>query len=291
MLAKIDTLTSQYRKATLHPDGSLTIGSENKRLSLLENFKIEELISDFNLLCNLPPYLLRTSIFPRDNIIQVDEFLKIFDIWVIKTINFFSNHFSRRLRTHDLISAEEYRNVEVFESLLLVDLDRISSSIKENTSLGMVINALNDRIFPCFVYPFLEGLVRKECKGILNIDGTIANIDAFPPEIKGKYEGKKQGFQVSNIGHELLLLTTSSTNPLKNIIEKTLQEFAKCIDSPDDPYTTIKNARNGILHGDIGYKGAITAKYIVFLILLSRINEAEFKKEVQKINYHNVIFW
>lgn len=295
MLGKIDALTRQYRNLVIKPDGSLGIGNaEQQKMMISSNFKPEDLIQDFKIFCQLPPFLIRTCIFPRDNVIIIDNALPFFDLWALKTIHYFNRH--PKFRMQNGIYDNSIDNLETFVSLLLLSLQRNRYDIiRHDTPIGKVINDATEKLLPCFVYPFLESLVRKECNGILNPDGTIANINTFPSEInKTYYESrirKNPDFQISNIGDELLLLTKSSSNPLKATIDDTFKEFALCINSTKDPYNTIKDARNGILHGDIGSKGAITVKYIIFLIYLSKIPEAEYTKEIDRIGQYDFSFW
>ena len=144
-------------------------------------------------------------------------------------------------------------------------------------------------------YPFLEASVRKACSGIINANGTIIDINAFPTKIKTRYKNclkKDPNYQVSKIGDELLLLTQSSSNPLRHTIDATVKEFANCLNSSKDAYATISEARNGILHGQtIGSKGATTAKYVIFLIYLSNISREDYEKEFERIKHHDILFW
>jgi hypothetical protein len=122
---------------------------------------------------------------------------------------------------------------------------------------------------------FLESLVHNQCDKALSADDTIIDINAFPTEIKSKYQNNLKlnpNYQVSNIGDELLLLTKASDNPFKTNINSTLEEFAKCINSSKNAYATLTDARNSVLHGKLGSKGAMMTKYLIFLILLSKIS-------------------
>lgn len=292
MLSKIEALTSQYRNLIIQPNGALAIGNQQQNeLLISNNFTSEELTQDFSIFCQLPPFLIRTCIFPRGNIVIADRALPFIDYWAIKTINYFNHHpkFMKR-------DFEQNDNLQLFESLLLLDLQRERFDIiKRETPLGKVIDNATGKLLPCFIYPFLEASVRKACSKLINSDGTIVNVNAFPTKIKALYENrlkKDPNYHVSNIGDELLLLTQASTNPLRVTIDATLKEFASCLNSSKDVYATISEARNGILHGEsIGSKGAITAKYIIFLICLSSISKEDYKKELDRIRHYDIFFW
>ncbi len=292
MLNKIDDLTRQYRDLIIRPNGSLAIGNQQQNeLMISNNFTSEELTQDFNMFCQLPPFLIRTCIFPRDNIVIADRALPFIDYWTIKTINYFNNR--PRFIKPDF---EQNDNLQLFESLLLLDLQRERFDIiKRENPLGKVIYNSTEKLLPCFIYPLLEASVRKACSGLINSDGTIVNVNTFPTKIKARYKNrlkKDPNYHVSNIGDELLLLTQASTNPLRVTIDATLKEFASCLNSSKDAYATISEARNGILHGEyIGSKGAIAAKYIIFLICLSSISEEDYKKEFARIKNHKIFFW
>ena len=204
MLSKIDALTSQYRDLIIQSDGGLAIGNQQQNeLMISNNFTSEELTQDFNIFCQLPPFLIRTCIFPRGNIVIADRALPFIDYWAIKTINYFNYHpkFMKR-------GFEQNDNLQLFESLLLLDLQKERFDIiKRETPLGKVIDNAREKLLPCFIYPFLEASVRKACSGLINSDGTIANVNAFPTKIKALYENrlkKDPNYHVSNIGDELL---------------------------------------------------------------------------------------
>jgi hypothetical protein len=299
MLNKIDALTSQYRNLIIQPNGDLSIGNDQQNnVMISQNFKADELIEDFTIFCQLPPFLIRTCIFPRGNTIIMDRALPFFDLWAVKTIHYFSHHPKFMMQNRNVRNFEFDSNLELFESLLLLGLERERFDIiRHDTPLGKVISESSEKLLPCFVYPLLESLVRNGCNGILNPDGTIADITTFsalPAEKKIFYEERLRQnpkFQVSNIGDELLLLTKASANPFRAIIDATIKEFANCVNSPKEAYATIRDARNGILHGEqIGSKGAIAVKYIIFLICLSKIPEEEYKKEFHRLQHYQMSF-
>jgi hypothetical protein len=290
MLSKIDALTSQLRKLIIQPDDSLTIGnSEQNKLLIFNNFTSDELVQDFKVFCQLPPYLIRSCIFPRENVVIMDGALPFFDFWAIKTINYFNlRHFN--YQDHDFSD-----NLNLLQSLLLLDLQRERIDIiNRETPLGKVIEGASNKLLPCFIYPLLEASVRRACNGLITLDGTITNVNDFPAQLKPIYETKLKrdaNTHISNLGHELMLLTQATKNPLKQTIEATLEEFANCLNSPKNAYKTIFDARNGILHGEkIGSKGAIAAKYIIFLICLSSISEEDYQKEFKRIQRHQLFF-
>jgi hypothetical protein len=292
MISRIDSLTVKYRDLIIQPDGSLNVGSAEQQKNMISsNFKPEELINDFTFFCHLPPYLIRSCIFPNENIVIFDGALPFFDLWALKTINYF-NRYSRRLTQKPNYS---WHNLEVFESLLLLNLQRERYNIiRHDNALGVIMNEASQNLFSCFAYPFLESLVRQECNTSLYPDGTIANIEKFPYVLKKRYEKclvKNPKYKISNIGDELFLLTNTSNNPLRTNIEATLQEFSKCLGSSKDGYATITEARNTVLHGELGSKGAIAAKYLIMLILLSKITEAEYKSNFNQLQKHEVTFW
>ncbi|MGA2682230.1 MAG: hypothetical protein ABSF44_10590 [Candidatus Bathyarchaeia archaeon] len=300
MLSKIDALTSQYRKLIIQPNGGLAIGNDQQNnVMISQNFKAEELIGDFNIFCQLPPFLIRTCIFPGDNTIIMDRVLPFFDLWAVKTIHYFSHHPKFMVQNKGAQNFDFDSNLELFESLLLLGLESERYDIlRRDTPLGKVISESSEKLLPCFVYPLLESVVRNGCNGILNPDGTIANITAFsalPAKKKKFYEEhlrQNPKFQVSNIGDELLLLTKASKNPFRATIDATIKEFAICVNSPKEAYATIMDARNGILHGDkISSRGAIAVKYIIFLLCLSKISEEEYKKEFHRLQHYQMSFW
>ena len=300
MLSKIDALTSEYWKLIIQPNGGLAIGNEQQNnVMISQNFKADELIEDFTIFCQLPPFLIRTCIFPQDNTIIVDKALPFFDLWAVKSIHYFSHNPRVMMQNRDAQNFDFGSNLELFESLLLLGLESERFDIiRHDTPLGKIISESSEKLFPCFVYPLLESVVRSGCNGILNSDGTIADITAFsalPARRKKFYEKhfcQNPKFQVSNIGDELLLLTKASENPFRATIDATIKEFASCIASPKEAYATIMDARNGILHGSkISSRGAIAVKYIIFLICLSKIPEEEYKKNFRRLQHHQMSFW
>lgn len=289
MLSKIDALTKKYRREIIQPTGGLVLAAGTLQYAISNNFNQDDITKDYVLFCNLPRFLLRESIFPMHNVIIADSAVSFFDFWAIKTINYFRFH-PRWIHQFlfDPETIKQYENLTLLESLLLFEIDRAPYSIiRERTPLWKVINDANSKLLPCFVFPFLENLVRSECKNLIRQDGTIIDINSFPTKLKKQYQNRyqrdPQNFQISNIGDELLLFTSTTTNPLKSTIDFTIKEFAKCLNSRSNPYKTFSNTRNSVLHGDIGIQGTMAAKYIIFLIFLSKINATDYNNEFQKI--------
>jgi hypothetical protein len=293
MLANIDALTQQYRQSIIRPNG-IVLGGETLQLSLSKHFSFDEFISNLETFCSLPPFLLRTTIFPGHNIIIADPIIDFYDVWAMQTIQFFSIY-NRPQLIHSILDMKDYMNLETLASLLLckktADVLLGTEFTLNHNALSKVINQASGTIAPCFVFPFLEGLIRKECGGIIQPDGTITNIDAFPESLKRKYRTKPPNYKISNISDELLILTTASTNPLKTTIDAIIQEFAKCLNSTENAYSVFGNARHSILHGDISFKGAMAAKYIVFLLFLSKIAPDDYIKNLEGIKKYQLSFW
>jgi len=85
LLEKIDRLSTKYRESIIQPDGSLGIKTEFNKYLFLNNFSEFELIQDFEIVCELPLFLIRTSIFPRENCFQNQDH-RFFLNWTSKIL-------------------------------------------------------------------------------------------------------------------------------------------------------------------------------------------------------------
>jgi hypothetical protein len=285
MLSKIDEATRQYRESVIHQNGTKIISKEATD-QLLEILSPENIVSDFTIFCQLPPYLLRTAIFPKHTIIDIG-LIPFFEDWAMFTIDYFGHPSHNRVRKASdappsIYFFKDLDNYRIFKSLLKVGNDNsLRSLFAPFSPLDTVVNYSANKILACFVFPFLEGLVREECNGFLTIDGNIIDVEKLPLVLKSKYNNRKP--VMSSLCDELLLFTLAGSNPFRNTVNDLIVEFATCVQATKPPYANFADARNGTLHGDITYKGAMVAKLIVFLLFLSRIHPEEYNINLEKL--------
>ena len=64
-LEEIDKITREFRESVIQPDGSQRLTSDHMNYMQRANFDIPNL--DYDVLCEIPRFLVRTTVFPRGN--------------------------------------------------------------------------------------------------------------------------------------------------------------------------------------------------------------------------------
>ena len=271
-LTEIDKITSEFRKDIVQPDGSRVLLDKHLEYQKTIHFNIPHM--EYDVLCEMPRYLVRTSIFPNGarygNIDQV-----AFWLWMAEVSNFGQWDFKYKdKRFRDLFG--------LLISSHLVDVSKITMPI--NYHFTRFIG--NFHILPaCYSFPFLERCIRFKCYKYVDEDGTV--IKQFNIPRNGRSDRSyKIGQRVSNISHELILLYNYVASPyLQNTLYKFLNELNE--DSwlrIPDPFNLIGDWRNNLLHGkNIWSSGWEIATYLICLILLSYISNDEYNTKIDSL--------
>lgn len=282
---RVSILTKKYRKNVIQPDGSVVLKNKTKKHLISKNFSHQSLVSDLYFFCSLPPYLVRTSIFPKGTYLDNDDAI-FFRNWAFKTIQCFSINWitNKKIETYD--------NLKLLFSLLYCPNEL--TSIPVGSASFKVIKDAPFKLMSTFVYPFLESLLREELSKYLDRTGKINRKLPFKFTSMRRHKNYCSiGKRISNIGDELLLLKVTSKNKIatKNI-HKTLKEFSKSLNNTQwDIYEFFAHQRNEVLHGEKMRKFSMVSMYIIFLIFISKISESDYKTKVKEIENHKVGFY
>jgi len=263
-ISDIDEKTNAIRKAIIHPDGSIQVKMEHWKY--MNSLNIDILNIDYNVLCELPRFLMRTSIFPIDNYFHNLDSSHFF-MWMAEIFSFRYDFNPDAMKRDSLFS-------RYFTSLLASQLYSITSLSMENIPFYLR-EALGElSIFTaCFAFAFLERCIRIKCSDFVGDDGLILQDFDIPryhrsdrKYVKGKY--------ISNISHEFKLLTFYvAIDDFKDRLIKFVNELNEVSGHHlDDPFELISHWRNRLLHGEnIWSTGLDITTYLICMILLDEI--------------------
>lgn len=274
-LAEIDKITSDFRKDIIQPDGSRVLQDKHLKFQKTIHFDIPHI--EYDILCEIPLYLVRTSIFPNGaRYSNVDQL--VFWLWMAEVINFEEWDFEYR----------DERFIDLFGLLIsshFFDVSKITMPTKYHFARFIG----NFHILPaCYAFPFLERCIRFKCHEYVNEDGTV--IKNFNIPRHGRSDRSYTiGQPISNISHELKLLYhyVASTN-FRNTLNRFMNELNE--DSwlrLPDPFNLIGYWRNRLLHGqNIWSSGWEIATYLICLIILSYISKDEYHLKTISLREH-----
>lgn len=274
-LADIVKITSDFRKDIIQPDGSRVLQEKHLKYQNTIHFDIPHM--EYDVLCEIPRYLVRTSIFPNGaRYGNVDQ--RVFWLWMAEVSFFPEWDFEYR----------DERFIDLFGLLIsshLVDVSKITMPV--NYHFARFIG--NFHILPaCYAFPFLERCIRTKCHQYVNEDGMV--IKNFNIPRHGRNDRSYTiGQRISNISHELKLLYHYVASPnFRNTLNKFMNELNE--DSwlrIPDPFNLIGCWRNRLLHGkNIWSSGWEIATYLICLILLSYISKVEYNLKIDSLREH-----
>ena len=267
----IDKITSDFRKAVVQPDGSRIFPDEQYEYIGILHFDFPHM--EYDVLYEMPRYLLRTLIFPNGSrCTTLDQ--TAFFLWMAEVISFLKWDFEYR----------DKRFKDLFGLLICSHLFDVSSiNMLDNYHFMRFIG--NFHILPaCYAFPFLERCIRIKCHEYVSESGSVKKQFNIPGA--RTYE---IGRPISNISHELKLLYhhVASSN-FQNILNKFMNELNE--DSwlrVPDPFNLIGDWRNKLLHGEkIWSSGFEISTYLICLILLSYISEDEYNLKIDSLLEH-----
>lgn len=237
-LEDIDKITSDFRKAIIQPDGRHEFDEERYEYLGKIHFDIPHM--EYNVLCEIPRYLVRTSIFPRGGIYgNLDKIS--FLLWMAEVSTYHEWDFEYR----------DKRFKDLFGLLICSHLYDVSKiNIPNNYHFTRFIG--NFHILPaCYAFPLLERCIRFKCHKYVSHDGAVIK-DFDIPRYGRNDRSYRIGQHISNISHELKLLYhhVASSN-----FQNTLNRFMNEVNEDSllrlpDPFNLIGEWRNKLLHGE-----------------------------------------
>jgi len=276
-LKEIDRLTSKFREGIIQPDGSRVLKHEHIEYQEMIHFDLPNL--DYDVLFELPRFLVRTTIFPsgaRYGNADQPHFLT----WMAEICNYkwdFKFQDKRFRHLFDLLVSSH-----------LADVSSLPSSL--NYYLVMFLNSFHT-FAACFTFPFLERCIRMKCYKFVRDDGFVLEDFDIPRYGRGT-RPYRRGQYISNISDELKLLAFYVAMPeFRARLDRFMDELNE--DSwirLDDPYELIGRWRNTLLHGEhVWSSGWDAATYLVCMILLSEIGRKNY--ELIKNDIKQLVKW
>jgi len=277
LISDIEKQTNEIRKAIIQPDGSIQVKMEQWKY--MNSINIDIINIDYSTLCELPRFLMRTSIFPIDNYfhnLDISHFL----MWMAEIFSFRYDFNPDAMKQDTLFS-------RYFKSLLASQLFSITQLSMENIPFYLRESLGELSIFSaCFSFAFLERCIRIKCSDFVGDDGLVLQ-DFNIPRYHRSDRKYVKGNYISNISHELKLLTLYvATIDFKDRLNRFMNELNEVSGHRlDDPFELISNWRNRLLHGEnIWSTGLDVTTYLICMMLLDEIPEQIYnsKKDVLK---------
>jgi len=274
-LKDISNISKEFRKDIIQPDGRRVL--KDKHLIYQNTIHFDLPYLDYDVLCELPRFLIRTSIFPNGarygNIDQT-----VFWYWLAEVC-----FFDKWDYKHD-----DKRFKNLFGLLISSHMVNSSNiSIPKNYHFARFIGDFHV-LSACFAFPFLERCIRYKCKNYVSVDGSVLTNFQIPrygktdrPYNVGKF--------ISNISHEVkLLYYYAFSRKFQKTLDKFFNELNKDsgLNNPD-PFDLIGYWRNQLLHGqNIWSSGWEIATYLICLILLNYIPKKEYNSKISDLRKH-----
>lgn len=271
-LEEINRLTREFRQDIIQPDGSIELKEKHIKYSSIIHFDIPNL--DYDVLFELPRFLVRTTIFPRGvNIGNTDR--PHFWTWMAEICNYSKWDFKYRDR----------RFPYLFNLL-------ISSHLASISTLPLPLNFYQTQLLSsfhifaaCFAFPFLEKCLRTKCYKYVSEDGVV--LKNFTIQLRGrKPRLYTKSSRISNITHELKLLDHYVAT---SFFRKRLQGFMDELNKDsgmrlNDSYELISKWRNPLLHGEQFWStGRDAVTYLICMMLLSEISQKEYESKIDDL--------
>ena len=274
-LEDIDKITSDFRKGIIQSDGSRAFDEEHYEYLGKIHFDIPHM--EYNVLCEIPRSLVRTSIFPKGGIYENPDKIA-FLLWIAEVSSFLKWDFQYR----------DKRFKDLFGLLICSHLFDVSKiNMPNNYHFTRFIG--NFHMLPaCYAFPFLERCIRFKCPKYVKPDGAVIK-DFDIPRYGRNDRLYRISEHISDISHELKLLYhhVASSN-FQNILNRFMNEVNE--DSwlrLPDPFNLIVEWRNELLHGQkIWSSGFDVSTYLICLILLSYISEDEYNLKIDSLLEH-----
>jgi len=269
-LDDIDNLTREFRESIIQPDGRQTVKVDHYKFMQDVHFDIPNL--DYNVLCELPKFLVRMTIFPGGNrYYNADQ--PHFLMWMAEIC-----HFRWDFTYHDKWFTHYFRllvNSHLAKWTVPSSLDRVIQDVLRDLHI----------LAACYAFPFLERCIRTKCDKYVQEDGLV--IKKFKiPRYGESDKSYTSGKHISNISHELKLLHRYvATSDLREMLDRFMNELNE--DSGlrlNDVYELIGYWRNRLLHGEeIFGSGWDVATYLICIMLMSEITKDEYNSKLDEL--------
>ncbi len=213
LLSEIDTITTDFRRDIVRPDGSRVLHERHIEYQKTIHFDIPHM--KYDVLCEIPRYLIRTSVFPNGaRYGNADQY--VFWLWLAEVSSFHDWDFEYRdNRFQDLFG--------LLISSFFFDVGGIT--MPRNYHFARFIG--NFHILPsCFSFPFLERCIRFKSHEYVSPNGVVLKDFNLPRYGRSDRSYRIGQPPISNISHGLKLLYYHvASSHYQNIMDRFMNEL------------------------------------------------------------------